>query len=132
MASSYKKLISFCGDVGIDILLIHTDGFIEELIPLLIETRVTRMYPFERVVENDLLRIRKNFPDFQIIDGIDKRVLFKDSSKKKIDEELEITEKMLDMVGYIPHIDHLLLSDRTWENFSYYRKKLNHMIDNLS
>ena len=34
--------------------------------------------------------------------------------------------------GYIPHIDHAVSEDVTWDNFKYYRQKLNDMIDRLS
>ena len=31
--------------------------------------------------------------------------------------------------GYIPHIDHAVSEDVTWENFKYYREKLNYLVD---
>jgi len=125
----YKAMISFAKDVGVDIILTDSDGYVEDLIPLIVETGVTGMYPFERAAGNDLLRIREAFPDFQIMGGIDKRVLFADSTGEKIDKELEIVKEMLSKGRYIPHIDHFVSQDCTWKNFSYYRKKLNSIID---
>ncbi len=125
----YKAMVSFAKDVGVDIILTDSDGYVEDLIPLIVETGVTGMYPFERAAGNDLLRIREAFPDFQIIGGIDKKVLFADSTEEKIDSELEIVKKMLKKGRYIPHIDHFVSQDCTWEKFSYYRKKLNSIID---
>jgi uroporphyrinogen decarboxylase len=80
----YKKMVRFSREMGIDIVLTDSDGYVEKLIPLIIETGVTGMYPFERAAGNDLLSIRKDFPDFQMIGGIDKRILFKSSGKYKI------------------------------------------------
>ncbi len=128
----YKKMVSFAHDVGVDIILTDSDGYVEDLIPLIAETGVTGMYPFERAAGNDLLRIRKEFPDFQIMGGIDKKILFKDSNKNRIDEELAITEKMLEKGRYIPHIDHFVSQDCTYENFTYYRNKLNKMVDDFN
>ncbi len=125
----YKKMVSFAREAGIDIILTDSDGYVEDLLPLIIETGVTGMYPFERAAGNDMLRIRKNFPDFQLIGGIDKRVLFEGSNRARIDEELAIVEKMLGKGRYIPHIDHFVSQDCTWENFSYYRKRLNEIVD---
>ncbi len=125
----YKKMVSFAKDADIDIILTDSDGYVEDLLPLIIETGVTGMYPFERAAGNDMLRIRKNFPDFQLIGGIDKRVLFEGSNRARIDEELAIVEKMLGKGRYIPHIDHFVSQDCTWENFSYYRKRLNEIVD---
>ena len=125
----YKKMVSFAKDAGIDIILTDSDGYVEDLLPLIIETGVTGMYPFERAAGNDMLRIRENYPDFQLIGGIDKRVLFEGSTREKIDQELKIVEKMLKKGRYIPHIDHFVSQDCTWENFTYYRNRLNEIID---
>ena len=132
LAPRYKKMVSFAKEAGIDIVLTDSDGFVEDLIPLIVETGVTGMYPFERAAGNDLVRIRKNFPDFQLMGGIDKRVLFADSNKQRIDNELSIVEYLLKSGRYIPHIDHFVSQDCTWENFTYYRKKLNLIIDNFN
>ena len=125
----YKTMVSFAKDVGIDIIITDSDGYIEDLIPLIVETGVTGMYPFERAAGNNLLRIRETFPDFQIMGGIDKKVLFADSNKEKIDKELNIVKEMLKKGRYIPHIDHFVSQDCTWDNFSYYRRRLNSVID---
>jgi len=125
----YKKMVSFAKEAGIDIILTDSDGYVEDLLPLILETGVTGMYPFERAAGNDMLRIRKNYPDFQLIGGIDKRVLFEGSTKEKIDQELAIVEEMLGKGRYIPHIDHFVSQDCTWENFSYYRNRLNEIIN---
>ena len=125
----YKKMVSFAKEAGIDIILTDSDGYVEDLLPLILETGVTGMYPFERAAGNDMLRIRKNYPDFQLIGGIDKRVLFEGSTKEKIDQELAIVEEMLGKGRYIPHIDHFVSQDCTWENFTYYRNRLNEIIN---
>jgi len=125
----YKKMVSFAKEAGIDIILTDSDGYVEDLLPLILETGVTGLYPFERAAGNDMLRIRKNYPDFQLIGGIDKRVLFEGSTKEKIDQELAIVEEMLGKGRYIPHIDHFVSQDCTWENFTYYRNRLNEIIN---
>jgi len=129
LTRGYKAIVSFAGDVGVDIILTDSDGYVEDLIPLIVETGITGMYPFERAAGNDMLRIRKNFPDFQLMGGIDKRVLFEGSSKEDIDAELEIVRQLLKSGRYIPHIDHFVSQDCTWKNFTYYRNKLNNIIE---
>ncbi len=128
----YKKMVNFSKDMGVDIVLTDSDGFVEDLIPLIVETGVTGMYPFERAAGNDLLKIRDSFPDFQIMGGIDKRVLFVDSDRGRIDAELEIVQKMLKKGRYIPHIDHFVSQDCTLDNFTYYRNRLNEIIDRFN
>ncbi len=131
LTPAYKSIVGFAKDAGIDIILTDSDGYVEDLIPLIVETGVTGMYPFERAAGNDILRIRKNFPAFQVLGGIDKRVLFEDSDEGRIDSELEIVKEMLKKGRYIPHIDHFVSQDCTWKNFTYYRNKLNKIIDSL-
>jgi len=60
--------------------------------------------------------------------GIDKRALV--AGKEAIDRELEARIPfMLKRGGYIPTVDHLVPPDVSFENFRYYREKLNGMID---
>ncbi|MEW5815211.1 MAG: uroporphyrinogen decarboxylase family protein [Spirochaetota bacterium] len=132
LAPRYRAMVKFARDEGVDIVLTDSDGYVAELIPLLVETGVTGMYPFERAAGNDLLKIREGFPDFQIIGGFDKRVLFKDSSQKAIETELAMARTMLRTGRYIPHVDHFVSPDCTWENFSYYRRRLNTIIDEIN
>ena len=131
MAAPYEAMVHFARDVGLDIVLTDSDGYVEELIPLIVATGVTGMYPFERAAGNDLLRIRQAFPDFQIIGGIDKRILFSGSTEAAMETELEMVREMLTKGRYIPHIDHFVSQDCTWENFSCYRRRLNNIINNL-
>lgn len=125
----YKKLVNFANDLGIKNIIVDSDGYVEDLIPLFIECGVTGLYPFERAAGNDLLRVRKNFPKFQIFGGIDKRILFANSNIKRIDEELDMVKEVLKYGRYVPHIDHLVSADCQWSYFSYYRNSLNKILD---
>jgi hypothetical protein len=129
LAPCYRAMVGFAREVGVEVVLTDSDGFVEELIPLIAETGVTGMYPFERAAGNDLLRIREAFPAFQILGGFDKRVLFQDSTRARIDAELAVAEAILRKGRFIPHVDHFVSQDCTWENFSYYRRRLNEIID---
>ncbi len=123
----YKRMVSFLKENGVDIILVDSDGYIEELVPLMKETGVTGLWPWEIQAGNNLLRVRKNYPDLQIIGGVDKFILRKD--KNTIDKELEKISYLLKKGRFIPHIDHLIPPDAKWENFKYCREKLNEMID---
>jgi uroporphyrinogen decarboxylase len=127
----YKAVVEFARDAGVDIVLTDSDGYVEELIPLIVETGVTGMYPFERAAGNNLLRIREAFPEFQILGGYDKRVLFGGSTREAIEGELAITRAMLTRGRYIPHVDHFVSQDCTWQHFSYYRRRLNQIIEEV-
>jgi len=128
MLPAYKKFTSFLKDSGVDIIVVDTDGNCWKLIPLFIEGGVTCIYPMEVAAGMDIVEVRKKFPKLQITGGIDKRVLAKD--KSSIDRELEgKIPYMLKHGGYIPHIDHNIPPDVPFENFIYYRKRLEELIE---
>jgi uroporphyrinogen decarboxylase len=131
LSPRYRKMVGFAKESGVDIILTDSDGYVEELIPLIVETGVTGMYPFERAAGNDLLRIRDAYPAFQMLGGFDKRALFASGGREAVDRELAITKQMLPKGRYIPHLDHFASPDCTWENFTYYRKKLNRIIEEM-
>jgi len=63
--------------------------------------------------------------------GFDKKILFKGSTEKDIDKALLIIKDLMKRGRYIPDVDHAVSEDVTWENFKYYRLKLNNLIETL-
>jgi hypothetical protein len=72
---SYKKLIAMLLDHGVKIMVVDSDGYNWKLIPLFIEGGVTGMGPMEVAARMDVVEVRKAFPRFQVIGGIDKRII---------------------------------------------------------
>ncbi len=89
---------------------------------------LTGMNPFEVQAGMDIVKIRKKYPKFQIMGGLDKRKIA--LGKKEIDNELEKKIPfMLRQGGYIPVADHLIPPDVSWDNFVYYRRHLQEIIE---
>jgi hypothetical protein len=130
MTPSYKRLIDFLKSKKIDIFTVDTDGYVEELIPLFLEVGVNAMYPFEQQAGNDLIKIRKKYPNLRILGGFDKNTLSK--GKENIDKEFEKIPYLIKSGGYIPFADHLIPPNTSWENFKYYRNKLEEIIYSTS
>ncbi len=127
----YKKLTSFLRDYGVKIVKVDSDGDVWKLIPLWIEGGVNVLYPFEVAAGMDVVEVRKAFPKLGIIGGIDKMAVAK--SKEAIDRELESKVPfMLKSGGFIPTIDHNVSPDISFENFKYYRQKLEQIIKRVS
>ncbi len=123
----YKKLTDFLRGYGVKIILVDCDGDVWKLLPLWIEGGVTAIYPFEVAAGMDVVEVRKAYPKLGIHGGIDKRALIQ--GKEAIDRELAARVPfMLERGGYIPTIDHMVSMDISFENFKYYREKLNQMI----
>lgn len=127
MGPYYKKLIDFLKTKGIGTFIVDTDGKVDELIPLFMEVGINAMLPFERQAGNDLVEYRKKYPGFAMMGGFDKNTLY--MGKDAIDKELETMSWLISRGGYIPYGDHSIPPNASWENFKYYREKLNRIID---
>ena len=123
----YKKITDCLKSHGVRTIMVDTDGHCWKLIPLFIEGGVNLLCPFERQAGMDIVEVRKAFPDLCIAGGIDKTKI-KDGPEA-IDKELRHIPWMIEQGGFIPHVDHQVPPDVSWENFKYYREKLNHIIE---
>jgi uroporphyrinogen decarboxylase len=127
MMPAYRKVTDSSKARGISAIFVDSDGNVDLLIPLFLEAGLTGMYPFIVQSGNDIVTIRKQYPRLQITGGIDKIKI--GGGKAAIDQELESKIPfMLSQGGYIPHFDHLVDPGVSWEDFRYYRKRLNEMI----
>jgi uroporphyrinogen decarboxylase len=129
MTPYYKRLTGFIKSKKINNFILDSDGNVNELIPLFLEAGVNGLMPFEQQAGNDLAEIRKKYPELIIWGGIDKNELSKD--KEHIDKELDKVSWLIKQGGYIPFNDHLVPPNVSWENFKYYREKLNKIVDSI-
>ncbi len=131
MLPAYKKFTYFLKSHGVDHIILDTDGNVWKLIPLFLEGGITGLQPMEVAAGMDVIEVRKSFPHLQILGGIDKREIAK--GKEAIDKELNTKiPYMVDRGGYIPFIDHSVPPDISFENFRYYRKKIEELTQNDS
>lgn len=127
MLPYYERIISFLKSRGVEIILIDTDGDCGSLIPLFMSAGVTGMYPFEAHCGMDIVKVRREYPDLQIFGGIPKSEIA--NGKEAIDRILKPVEEVLKTGGFIPFGDHFIPPDVSWEDFLYYRGRLNEIID---
>ena len=123
-----EEFADFAKGKGVSQVFVDCDGLISELIPLWIEAGVTGIFPIEAV--NDIVEIRKKYPVLNLLGGVDKRPLIS-GGREEINRELERIRPLLAEGGYIPHIDHAVPEDISWDNFRYYREELNNIIDSM-
>jgi len=124
MLPRYRRITDFARSKGIDTIFVDSDGNVEELIPLWLDSGINGVYPMEVAAGMDVVKLRKQYgKELLMTGGIDKRVLAQD--RKAIDEELENKLSIIEHGGYIPHIDHAIPHDVPYDNFAYYweRKK---------
>jgi len=127
MLPYYKRFTDFLKGKGVKNIFVDTDGYCWDLIPLFLEGGATGMYPFETACGMDIVKVRKTFPQLQMMGGIPKSQI--GLGKEAIDSFLEPVEAVLKTGGYIPYGDHFIPPEVTWEGFQYYRNRLNQIID---
>lgn len=130
MVPYYKRLTGFVKAHGVKVISVDTDGYCMNIIPILMEGGMNCLYPIERHTGMDLREVRHKFPDLRICGGFAHDAL--SGGRDGIDKALKETEEILKTGGYIPHMDHFVPPDVTLDNFVYYRKKLNDIIDKVA
>jgi uroporphyrinogen decarboxylase len=124
----YRRVTGFLREHGIDTIFVDTDGDCWLLITPFLEAGITGLFPFEVQSGMDIVRVRKKCPQLLIQGGLDKIKVAQ--SKEAIDAELEAKLPfLLSQGGYIPFLDHLVPPNISWENFRYYRQRVNEYIE---
>ena len=118
MLEPYQRVSGFVHGKGVPIIMMDSDGHINELLPLWIEGGVDVIYPFEVAAEMDVRAVRQRHPRLGMSGGMDKRVLARD--RAAIDAELAAKMPLIARGGYVPTIDHSLPPDIPLDNFRYY------------
>ena len=127
MLPYYKRLTGFLKAHGVKTIFVDTDGECTDLIPLFLEGGVTGMYPMEATCGVDIVKVRRLHPDPPAHGG-DPEV--GDPQGQGADREiLKPVAEVLKTGGYVPFGDHLIPPEVHWEEFSYYRRRLNELID---
>jgi uroporphyrinogen decarboxylase len=127
MLPYYHRLTGFLKAHGVKSIFIDTDGECTDLIPLFLEGGITGMYPMEASCGVDIAKVRKDFPTLQMMGGIPKSEIRKGPAR--IEEILQPAQEVLKTGRYVPYGDHLIPPEVHWADFSYYRRRLNEMID---
>jgi len=122
MLPYYKEMVDFYKQMGAQWVTVDSDGDVSKLIPLFIEAGIDGMLPFEVAAGMDIREIRKAYPKFRILGGIDKREIAK--GREAIDRELESKLPfMFRHGGYIPGMDHHVHPEVSYDDFKYYLQR---------
>jgi len=119
----YRRITERLHRAGIDILMLDSDGNVEELIPCWLDVGINFIYPMEVAAGMDVIALRKKFgKDLILGGGMDKRILAsnKPAIKKMVEEKIPLMQEG----GYVPGCDHAMPQDIPWENYLYYRELL--------
>ncbi len=120
---AHKYTIDFAKSIGLPVVM-HSCGFIEPLLPGMIEAGIDCLQVIEVKAGMDLLRIYKNYGDrLSLMGGIDVRALYS-NDKKVIDAELEAKIPVVKQgFGFTLHSDHSIPDTVNFETYEYFVRK---------
>lgn len=126
MKPHYLKVAEFAQRHGIEIMLVDSDGNIEELTGLMLEAGVTALYPYEAQAGNNCAQMLDRHPSLGIIGGLDKNCMAR--GREVIDLEMEKARALIRKGRFIPGPDHFVLSDVSFENYRYFMESLREVV----
>ena len=116
----YRRLIRFYRDMGIEHILLDSDGKVDTLIPYWIESGINIIFPIEvGVWEADPVALRQRFgKDLKMMGGVDKHVIAQ--GQDAVRRHLEHLEPLVQEGGYIPMPDHRIPPSCSLADFRSY------------
>jgi uroporphyrinogen decarboxylase len=117
---AHRRLFNFAHSHGLPVVF-HCDGFVEALIPSLIEAGITCLQPLEVKAGMDLLRIKKRFGDqIALIGGMDERVL-ETNDLQAVEAELHNkVPQVMAGSGYVLQVDHSVSPLVEYETYKFF------------
>ncbi|MEI7436636.1 MAG: uroporphyrinogen decarboxylase family protein [bacterium] len=105
-------------------VVMHSCGFVEPLLPGMIEAGIDALQVIEVKAGMDLTRIYRNFGErLSLIGGIDVRALYS-NDRRKVDAELEAKIPVVKgHYGYVLHSDHSIPATVNYDTYQYFVKR---------
>jgi len=118
MLPLYEELVDTFRKGGVQVIMVDTDGRVQELLPLFLEAGIDGTHPCEIAAGSDPLELRRQWPRATLMGGMDKRAI--SAGKDGVDAELRRLKPLLGDGGYIPMLDHFVPPDVSFETYLYY------------
>ncbi len=117
---SYERWVGTVKSHGCPLVIMDSDGYIGDLIPIWIDAGIDACNPIEVAAGNDIVAFRRRFDTRMAYwGGIDKRAIAAGGST--IEREVDRVCSLLDMGGgLIPSCDHGVPHDISWPDFLRY------------
>lgn len=100
---------------GVPVFIVDTDGFAEPFVQVVADAGVNALFPWEVKAKNDLMRVRRNYPEFILMGGLEKECL-NEGNEGMIPSEITKARGLLPLGRYFPNADHGIQPLATYEN----------------
>jgi uroporphyrinogen-III decarboxylase len=121
MLPRYRIICDYLHSQGVDVIGVDSDGDVRDLIPLWMKAGLNGIWPMEVQANMDVVDTRRKYGRRLVIfGGIDKRALAK--GPEEIEKEVDRVWPVVESGGYIPHTDHSIPPDVSWDNFQHYSR----------
>jgi len=120
---AYEQWVDASRRCGVAIVDMDSDGRVDELIPIWIESGINVSDPMEVAAGNDILDYRRRFGRRMAYKGgVDKRAIAKGG--EVVEAEIERVRPVVEDGGYLPGCDHGVPHDISWPHFVEYARLL--------
>jgi uroporphyrinogen decarboxylase len=120
---AHKKLFDFAHGRQLPVIL-HCDGYVEALIPSLIEAGINCLQPLEAKAGMDLPKLKKRFGDqIALIGGMDERILETNDCRAVEAELLSKLPQAMAGSGYVLQVDHSVSPLVDYTTYKYFVKR---------
>ena len=126
LAPAYRRLATFAKEHQIPVILVDSDGLIEELTGWMVEAGVTTLYPYEVLAGNDVARVLEAHPAVGAIGGLRKECMYE--GREAIDREMDKARRLIELGRFIPGPDHMVLQDASFESYRYFMERLREVV----
>ena len=117
---AHKKTADFAHSKGLPVIM-HSCGFVEPLLPGMVEAGIDCLQVIEVKAGMDLLRIKRDFGDRLVLcGGMDARNLVAndlDAIREELQEKIPVVKEDS---GYILHSDHSIPTTTDYETYRYF------------
>lgn len=116
----YERWAAVCRQYGVPMMAMDSDGYVEDLIPIWIDSGISVCDPIEVAAHNDIVHFRKKFgKNMAYMGGIDKRAIA--AGGDILEREIKrVLPPLLKEGGYIPACDHGIPHDISFNNYRHF------------
>ena len=118
MLPACRELVASLRDGGVQVIMVDSDGMVQELMPIFLEAGVDGMHPCEIAAGSDPLILRRRHPRCALMGGMDKRAIAR--GRDGVDSELARIAPLLEEGAFIPMLDHFVPPDVPYSTYCYY------------